>query len=319
MNKVIGLLVGLFSILFCVNGTAQIEDTIALKTKDGQLIGSLLYPEAGENWPVVVFVSGSGPTDRDGNNPQMKNNGLRMLAEALCQSGVASLRYDKRGIAASQDAMGKESDLRFEHYADDLSGWIEMLIGMKKFEKIGVAGHSEGSLLGILSAQNGNVDFFISLAGAGRPIDEILGEQLRKQPGLDYDLMYSLLNSLKAGLSVQQPEGPLGTMFRESVQPYMKSWMQYDPGLEIKKLNIPILIIQGTSDIQVLVSDADRLKAHSDTAELLVIHQMNHVLKTSEEDYVSNLKTYYDPDLPLSDGLTWSIINFLKNYEILVK
>jgi uncharacterized protein len=152
---------------------------IVLETATGQLSGTLELPNGKGPFPVVLIIAGSGPTDRDGNNPGgLKTNAYKLLAEGLAQNGVASLRYDKRGIGKSSSAMTREQDLRFETFVNDAVGWLEKLGQDSRFSKRFVIGHSEGSLVGILAAQKVSVSGFVSIAGAGRAIDEILIEQL---------------------------------------------------------------------------------------------------------------------------------------------
>ena len=84
------------------------ESPETLSTATGDIKGRLLLPANSTTCPVVLLIAGSGPTDMDGNNPMMKNNSLKFLAEGLAQKGIASLRFDKRGIAGST-AAGKEA------------------------------------------------------------------------------------------------------------------------------------------------------------------------------------------------------------------
>ncbi len=147
-----------------------------------------------------------------------------MTAEALFEAGIASLRYDKRGIAKSEKAGGDESKLRFENYIDDAAGWIEMLKNDKQFDKVIVLGHSEGSLIGMVAAGVEGVGAFISVAGAGKPADEILKEQLRTQPSYVKDLAYPIIDKLKEGDTVANVNPLLNSLFRPSVQPYLISW-----------------------------------------------------------------------------------------------
>ena len=92
------------------------------------LHGTLLAPAAGPRAPAVLIIAGSGPTDRDGDNPLgVKARSYRLLAEGLAAHGIASLRYDKRGVAASAPAAAREEDLRIETYADDARAWARRL------------------------------------------------------------------------------------------------------------------------------------------------------------------------------------------------
>jgi hypothetical protein len=100
------------------------EVGIVLDTPAGKIAGSLLLPAAKGAAPVALIIAGSGPTDRDGNSSMIpgRNDSLRMLAQALAQAGIASVRYDKRGVGASAQAVQSESALRFETYIDDAAG-----------------------------------------------------------------------------------------------------------------------------------------------------------------------------------------------------
>ena len=173
----------LLLLLITGNLFAQIaEKAISLETKTGKIEGSLLCPRNAEKVPVVLIIAGSGPTDRNGNNPMMTNNSLKMLAEGLFKNGIASVRYDKRGIGESTVAGLKESDLRFENYVEDAESWVALLKKDKRFSEVIILGHSEGSLIGMIAASKDNVDRFISIAGVGTTAGEILREQLKAQP-----------------------------------------------------------------------------------------------------------------------------------------
>ena len=171
----------LIFLLLCVSFLySTTDENVLLKTKTGNIEGTLLFPDSIKIFPVVLIIAGSGPTDRDGNNPSMTNNSLKMLAESLCKNGIASLRYDKRGIAKSRSAGLNEADLRFENYIDDASAWIDFLAKDKRFSQIIIIGHSEGSLIGMVAAQNKYVDKFISIAGMGESLDITIKKQLKK-------------------------------------------------------------------------------------------------------------------------------------------
>src|SRR6202008_3030166 len=157
------------------------EEAITLKTSTGEIKGTLLLPALKTKIPLVLIIAGSGPTDRNGNQSSAENNSLKLLAEELAKNGIASVRFDKRGVGESAGAFEDESALRFDTYVSDVSGWIDFLAPDKRFGKLIVAGHSEGSLLGMAAAaKSTKVSAFISIAGAGRPADEILKEQFSK-------------------------------------------------------------------------------------------------------------------------------------------
>ncbi len=289
---------------------------LSVDTNEGKLFGELETPDEEGPHPVVLIIPGSGPTDRNGNAAtlQGKNNSLKLLAEALVEQGIASVRYDKRGVGKNRQAAIPEKELRFDQFAQDAQAWVDMLNGEDQFSKVGVIGHSQGSLVGMLAAAEADVGAFVSLAGAGRPINEVLYDQLKVNlpEGLKKQSK-EILEQLKAGEQVEDVPKELQSVFRPSVQPFLSSWMQYDPAQVIKKLDTPILIINGKRDLQVPVQEAEMLQEAKPDAELLVIDKMNHVLKEAPEDRAGNLQTYSDPDLPLADGLVKGIVSFFKN------
>lgn len=289
------------------------ETELTLKTPAGDIFGTLTIPDNAKSSPVVLIIAGSGPTDRNGNSPLgVRTDTYKKIAEGLAGNGVSSLRFDKRGIAASRAAMASEADLRFETYINDVKGWISMLNSDKRFSKVIVLGHSEGSLIGMVAAGQTQVGGFISVSGVGKTVDQTLREQLKpKLPESMFDEASKALDSLKMGMTVQKVNPALISLFRPSVQPYMISWIKYNPTEEIKKLKAPVMIIQGTTDIQVTVEDAKLLAAAKPDARLKVFDGMNHVLKESEIDMQKNMATYANPELPLKAGFMDSIVNFI--------
>ena len=301
--------IALLSIL-TIPGFAQ--DTISIETNTGSLFGSLLIPEFDEPVSLALIIAGSGPTDRDGNNPMMKNNSLKMLAEGLHQQGIASLRYDKRGIGQSVSAAVSEQDLRFEDFVNDARAWIHRLAEDQRFGDIIVIGHSEGSLIGIIASKTPEVSKFISIAGVGFPADQVLRKQLSAQQPVVLEKSAPILDELVAGNLVDSIPPWLNSLFRPNIQPYLISWFNYDPAKEITKLEIPVLLLQGTTDIQVTVDDAQNLALACPDAELVILEGMNHVLKESDADRIKNIQTYSQPDLPLKEGLIDHIANFIR-------
>jgi pimeloyl-ACP methyl ester carboxylesterase len=282
------------------------ESPIALTTPTGSIYGTLALPDGPRPKTAVLIIAGSGPTDRDGNNPLgVKSDCYKLLAAALAGNGIASVRYDKRGVAASAAAATSESDLRFENYVDDAVAWLKMLT----FDRVVIAGHSEGSLIGMIAAQETNaaaqtvnVAGYVSLCGAGRPADQVLHDQFAAQVGADQLAQIDAwLAQLKAGkLIMPAPTGPLAIVFHASVQPYLISWFKYDPAVEIAKLRIPMAIVGGTADLQVPPSEAKILKTAAPSAKLVIIdgmaHTLKHVAGTTQAD---EIPAYTDPSLPI--------------------
>ena len=287
-----------------------------LKTAAGTLHGTLLVPRSKAPVPVVLLISGSGPTDRDGNSAGLpgKNDSLKMLAEGLAAKGIASLRYDKRGIGESRNVGPAEKDLRFEMYVDDAAAWAKKLKRDRRFSRVVIVGHSEGALIGTIAAQRGAADALVSISGVGRAADIVLRMQLigRLPPDLR-GISDRTLDALKSGLTVDDVPQSLFVLYRPSIQPYLISWFRYDPVAEVKKLTIPVLIVQGTTDIQVSVDDAQALAAAKSDAKLELIDGMNHVLKMVP-DSSKQLASYSDPSLPVAPRLIDVIAGFVADH-----
>src|SRR5713226_8728271 len=165
------------TLIFCVAAGA---DEVTLQTPTGTLYGTLLVPPSRAALPVVLIIAGSGPTDRDGNSIGLPgpNNSLKMLAEALQARGIDTLRYDRRGVGASSGAIMSERDSTFDIQIDDAMRWLQQLRSDPRFSIVSVAGHSQGSLTGIMAAERVQVDRVISIDGAGRPAGDLILGQL---------------------------------------------------------------------------------------------------------------------------------------------
>lgn len=279
----------------------------------GQLHGTLTLPEGAGQVPAALILPGSGPVDRDGNIPNGNNESLKLLAHALAERHIATLRIDKRGIGESRTAALREDDLRFETYVDDAIGWIKLLQDERRVEAIYLIGHSEGALVATLVAQKVDVAGVVLLAGAGEPAGKLIGRQLAAS-GMASALKTrsdEILASLEHSQRVADIPPELAALYRPSVQNYLISWLPLDPVRELAKLSCPILIVQGTADLQISMDDAKRLTAASPTARLVAVEGMNHVLKSSPPERKENLLSYNNPDLPFSGPLVPAITDFI--------
>ena len=192
--------------------------------------------------------------------------------------------------------------MRFDTYVDDAVAWLKMLSTDERFSKIVVAGHSEGSLIGMIAVQRAPAAAFVSLEGAGRPAAAVLREQLKpKLPPTLYTQTDAILTQLQRGQLVADTPPELFSLFRPLVQPYLISWFAYDPAAEIAKVKAPVTIVQGTADIQVTMADAAALHAALPSSKLVVVEGMNHVLKYAPDTstQAAILKGYEDPNLPI--------------------
>ncbi len=310
----LGILSCSLSAQFLIN-----EEPIVLNLKTINIYGTLRVPVAKSKIPLAIIIAGSGPTDRNGNQPSLQNNSLKLLSEALYANGIATLCFDKRGIGESKNDSLQESDLRFEDYIDDVRQWVTLLSKDNRISSISIIGHSEGSLIGIIASENNNqVSKFVSIAGVAEPASMILKSQLSTQlagqPQMVKDQIFSYIDQLEKGELIKDVPASLFSLFRPSVQPYMISWFKYDPQKEIAKLSIPILIIQGTTDLQVSVNNAVLLVNANTKAEKVVIENMNHVMKDSQSQDMQTqfAETYNNPTKPIDSILIDKIVDFIK-------
>ena len=313
MNKILLA----FLVVFAACKTATLpsvptEKEVVIESGGGHIHGTLLLPaDTSKPFPLVIIIAGSGPTDRDCNQAGMKSDAFKMLADSLAKSRIASYRYDKRGIGASNDYKMSEADLRFDDFVNDALAVINHFNTDKKFSKTIVAGHSEGALLGLLASKQTTVTGYISMCGAGRPIGVVLKEQLSKQPDAIKIECYRIIDSLNVGVTVKNVAPMLASLFRESVQPYMISWMKYDPAKEFAEFKIPSLVIEGDSDVQVSVLDAETLKNANPSTQYKIVAGMNHVLKSGFKNKDENIASYSKPEVPISSDFVKTVTDFI--------
>ncbi|HVB03538.1 MAG TPA: alpha/beta fold hydrolase [Chitinophagaceae bacterium] len=290
------------------------QEPSTLHTVSGNISGTLMLPSGKNRVPVALIIAGSGPTDRDGNNTMGEiSDCYKLLAEGLAGNGIASLRYDKRGIGASALAMTDEKKLSLNDYISDAEGWVNQLKQDSRFTGVVIIGHSEGSLIGMMAAHKSPAEAFISLSGPGMDLESILLIQLKGQLN---DTLYKkaahILQSLSKGKTTKQVPASLSSLFNPEVQPYLISEIRLDPAKEIAKLKIPVLIVQGDNDLQITTGDARRLAQADPRATLIIMHHMTHMLKDAASTRQDNLKTYSDPSLPLDPALIPDITEFIR-------
>ncbi|GAA4319134.1 alpha/beta hydrolase [Pontixanthobacter gangjinensis] len=304
-----------FLILLISQGSFAQEEYMEEDLKIDQFTeGTLTSPTTGEAKSLVIFVQGSGPTDRNGNQALMKNDGMKKIARELAANGIASYRFDKR-IFKMNELNIKEEDLRFEDLVNDVEKILNYFEERDTYNELVIAGHSQGSLVGMLAARE-KADAYISLAGAAQPIDNVIVEQIDKMAPQLTENARTAFNEIRENGQTTNYSPMLENIFKPSVQPYMQSWMKYDPAEEIEKLDIPVLIINGTSDIQVEVKEAEMLKNAGPDSRLEIVENMNHIFREIKtDDRLVNTKSYNEPNLPLHPQLIPIITDFIKELE----
>lgn len=256
-----------------------------------------------ENSPgVVLIVAGSGPTDRNGNNPMnLKTDAYKKLAEALAAMGWSSVRFDKRGIASSSASVENESDMLPSYYVRDIAGILLQLSA--HYNQIVLIGHSEGALLSGQALAKYDLSYpFISLEGPGRSLDVTLKEQLKTKLNEDlYSRASAKIDSIKEGHTVHDQHFIWMSLFRKSVQPYMRELFSMDPCTIYPQLKGMVYIIDGGHDIQIMEAERTQLKGCLPNAEFVTMPKMTHVLVDSENP--NDTQVYNQPELPLSSDL----------------
>lgn len=286
----------------------------------GFVRGTVAFPKAKDTVVVCIIIPGSGPTDRNGNNGNiLSTNMYKMMSDSLASNGFAVFRYDKYGVGDSKPVDFNEKFLRFDDYVKDVIEWAKFFksnrVSSKRVKDVVLIGHSEGSLIGMLAADSSHAAGFISLAGAAQSADRIILDQLKTQHLTIREEAQRITERLKAGGRADTVSALLQSVYRPSVQEYLKSWFKYTPSTEIQKLKIPVLIVQGTTDVQVPTTEAQALKNAKPEADLVIIEGMSHVLKQGPADKNKNIATYFDTSLPLHPQLLSELLVFLQRIE----
>ncbi len=284
------------------------EQSLSLEVDGVELHATLIQPHGARI--LLILHPGSGPTDHNGNQPGMQNNSLRLLADGLAAAGLAALRYDKRGVGASQSGQ-EESELRPAHYINDLAAWARWAREVGGYEHVILLGHSEGAMFAKAAAAMTEVDAVISLAGPGRPMGVLLLEQTEgRRPGeLDQQFRH-ILGELEAGRTVEDVPPLLAALFRPSVQPYLIEWLAISPADLAEQLAVPLQVVSGSTDLQVVRADFDALAVHADRAAW--IEGMNHVLREQGGPLEQQIASYMSPDRPLHDDLLPEVLQFIQ-------
>lgn len=259
---------------------------------------------------VVIVIPGSGAIDRDGNSGSMQGNDLAYLADSLHKHGFSVLTTDKMNAAAS--SVSETADVRFEDFISLASDWVNVAVD-SGYSNITVIGHSQGALTALELAKNVNVKRVISLCGAGRPINEVLKDQYAQQIPEPYiSKIGAALDSLHDGYFPESPHFAVNSLFAPGNREFLASWMSFDPCESIAAAKKPVLIIGGSTDIQVLQEEGDRLAECNPDAEYVIIEGMGHMLRKAPGARMLALSYYGRPDLPLHSELTTTIVDFLQ-------
>ena len=197
--------------------------------------GTLTYPVGYEKMnkkavPVVLMITGSGQENRD--EEVFQHKPFLVIADYLARNGVATLRYDDRGVGSSK---GEVKELTTMVNMEDAMAGLTYLKQLNKFGKIGALGHSEGGTISFMLASRGKVDFIISMAGAGVRGDSVISEQVHRMCEL-------------SGLSRDVADAQIA-QFMKTTDSWLKYFLSFDPVSDIKNTKCPTMAINGTKDM----------------------------------------------------------------------
>jgi len=284
-----------------------VSEEILITNDSIQLPGTLTY--SNDKSPLIIWVHGSGNVDRNGNQAgvNIKANYIKQFRDSINKHNIAFFSYDKR--SSNKKNLEHLKGTLFKDFVEDAKKVISHFKANQRFSEIILIGHSQGSLTAMLAAKN--IDKYISIAGASKSIDKTILEQINRQsPGIT-PFVEKHFKELKETGKIKKVNPLLMSVFAPQNQPFLANWMEYNPTEEIKKITIPVLIINGTKDLQVKIEDAKNLHKALPTSKLTLINNMNHVLKNIEKEG-DNMSSYYSPDFAISEKLITTIIAFIK-------
>ena len=300
----------LYGLLCVFTFSYSFSNDYAINSFDNHSIHGTLLESADSNSVLSIIISGSGPTDRDGNNTSLKSDYLKMLAEGLFENGISSYRYDKRGVGNSIGNIQSGNDIKFIDYINDVVSIINHFKDIKEYKQIVVIGHSEGALIGMIASRL-IADSFISISGAGEDYLTLIQRQLSIQPPYVKSMSDPIIEKLKNKELVDSVPPLLNSLFNPDNQRFLIDANRYKPVEEISKLNIPVLIVQGSNDIQIEIKDAQLLHNAAKKSRIEIIQGMNHVFRQAPENRLLNMQTYGNPELSIDDSLVNLIVHFL--------
>ncbi len=296
------------------------EQTYKIKTASSTIEGVLRVPKtsisAGTAQNTLVFiVPDASGTDRDGNmGDGIKAAPYRHLSENLAANGIATFRYDKRGVGNSTFE-GENKPIVFEDFIGDAQKCLDSLRASGKFSKIIVAGHGEGALVGMILAQRTPFDGFVSLAASAKRIDSFMVDQVRRgSPELAYALRV-VYDKWEKNEPVDSFPKAIKDYIHPALKPFVIDMMRFMPTVEIAKVRVPTLIIHGKTDVSVPFASGVRLSKAKPDAQFYLHESMNHVLKDGDLNLLDTKKVNENPNLPLSTGLVSTIVNFIIKVE----
>jgi dienelactone hydrolase len=321
--------------------TYQIEEVKFKNTKDKiNLAGTLTYPNGAGPFPTVILITGSGGQNRD--EELFNHKPFWIIADYFAKNGIATLRYDDRGIAQSEGNFAASTS---EDFAEDAKAGIDFLKTHSKVNasKLGIVGHSEGGMIApMIAAADNSIGFIVLLAGPGIPIDELMiiqNNEVSKTAGIAESIIkenaalnqkcYAIIKTekdltktkskLRKLLSKNKmAESDIQNTINLVCSPWFRYFIQYNPKISLDKVKCPVLAINGDKDIQVTAKEnlagieGALKKAGNQNYEIKLVENKNHMFQTTQklgiDEYFENEETFAPDVLKLM--LDW--INKIK-------
>lgn len=306
------------SLLAALAAQAMTPEEVQIAGPEGPIAGTLTDP--GDGAPLVILTAGSGPTDRNGDNPLgSKGRVYEQLANGLADRGVAMIRYDKRGMFGSSSAIPNANAVRIADYASDIRGWVA-LARERGHECAWLMGHSEGGIMTLAAAQDSDgVCGVILLASPGRPVGVLLREQLRRNvPAAMMADVEEVIASLEAGelADTSKLHPQLAMIFNDQVQPFLIDLARADPAAMAGASDLPLMIVHFVEDLQVVAADADALAAARPDATRIDLAGVNHAFKPVDPgNATANALSYANAELAIDPRLADAIAQFISDAE----
>lgn len=279
---------------------------------DPALAGTLALPDGAGPFPAVALASGSGPVDRDSNHRRMRLDVTRAVAHALADGGLASVRYDKRGVGATP---GDWRAAGFSDNADDLARALAFLAARPEVDtdRVLVGGHSEGALLAADVAARGGTAGAVLLSTSATPGEELLRWQTRQiAPTLPAPVRF-LLRLFRVDLEkkvaanhrkIKATTTDVARIGGARINArWMREFMAHDPRTDLARLTVPVLAITGAKDLQARPADLDVVAATvPGGATVHLVPDLSHILRrqpgrASLSAYKQEVRRPVDPEV----------------------
>ena len=309
------------------------EEEVTFANGDAVLSGTLVLPEGcTRTTPVLLMVTGSGQQNRD--EELFEHKPFAVIADAFARAGIATLRYDDRGVSGSS---GSLSDCTAEDFKDDALAGVELL--RNRFDKVGVVGHSEGGTIAMMLAAENKVDFIISLAGMVVSGAETLVGQNRialAESGFDQKDVDTYCKVIGEAFEVTVKGGSMPkienydlpdalkqnylSVVNQIHMPYMMHFLSLDMRPLLDEINCPVLALNGTKDVQVQYQinlDALRFGLPANNASRIeAVEGVNHLFQHCNTGAVSEYREIEEtisPDV-LDEMIQWilEILSYIR-------